>query len=146
MCGSLFDNATAVHEYDLIGEAPRLSEVVAHQDDLGAALFGGLDDVFDGGGRSRIEVGCRFIQKKDGRFRRECARECQSLLFAAGKGFCRLARTVREIDRGERQSSTLGRLRAAELKRKIDIRGDRTAKHHRSLEDHGLAAPDGIVH
>ena len=72
--------------------------------------------------------------------------ECQSLLFAAGKGFCRLVRTVREIDRGERQSSTLERLRATELKRKIDISGDRTAKHHRSLEDHGLAAPDGIVH
>ena len=134
-----------MHEYDLIGEAPRLSEVVAHQDDLCAALFGGLDDVFDGGGRSRIEVGCRFIQKKDSCPLRVLARVpiCCS---PPERDLPVIACTVREIDRGERRRRRSGDCVPRSLSAKIDIRGDRTAKHHRSLEDHGLAAPDGIVH
>ena len=79
------DDAAAMQQHDLAGEAPRLAEIVRRHHDLDAARGDGADDVLDRLGGGRIEARGRLVEKQHLRIPGERARQRQPLLLAAGQ-------------------------------------------------------------
>jgi hypothetical protein len=101
----LFDDAAAVDENDVLGEAARLAEVVGgHQD---ACTAGGdfADDAFHLAAAARIEAGGRLVEDQQFRLQRPGARQRHALLLAAGQQPCRALRQVGEADAVQRGSA-----------------------------------------
>ena len=63
-----------MQEHHLVGEPPRLAEVVGDEHDLGASVVGPLDQLLDRQRRGRIEIGGRLVEEQDVRIEAERAR------------------------------------------------------------------------
>ena len=64
----LLKNAPLVHEDNLIGKAPYLTNIVRCDNDLGAALADTQDNFFNRSARSWIEVCCWLVEEQNARF------------------------------------------------------------------------------
>ena len=80
----------ATHQQDdIAGKSACLAEIVRCHDDFDAGHGDRLHDLLNALGRCRIEAGGGLIKKQDLWVCRECSRQCQALLLAAGKSSCR---------------------------------------------------------
>ena len=57
-----FDEATLMHEDDVVGEAPGLAQIVGGHDDLGPGAVDLGDQRFDPPRRRRVEIGGRLVE------------------------------------------------------------------------------------
>src|SRR5262249_2931790 len=81
-CRPVLEQPALIQEDDLVGESPRLPEIVSGHDDLGAAEVDGRDYVLAGARRGRGEARRRLVKKQDLGRRRPGARQGQPLLLA----------------------------------------------------------------
>ncbi len=119
-----------MQEHHLVGEAPRLAEIVGDEDNLDALPVRRPDDALDHLHRGGIEADGRFVEEENLRVDREGAGERQTLLFAAGEQPRRLAGTVEEADTVEQRVAAIAAAAAVavgEAKDEIDVGGDRAA-------------------
>ena len=112
------DEPALVQEQHLVGEAPRLTQVVRHHHDLRAGRVHRRDDALDLVGRARIEARGRLVEEQHLGIERPRAREREALLLAAGE---HARRPV-----GEAPSPT----RASAARRAVSARRGRHAGEH----------------
>ena len=74
-----------MQKYDLAGQPARLTQIMGRHHDFDAALGHGLDDVFDGFRRGRIEARSGLVEEQQDGVAGERSRQRQSLLLAAGQ-------------------------------------------------------------
>ena len=131
-----------VEEQDLIGQAPRLAQIMGGHHDLGAGTMDRLYQLFDGAGGRGIQARRRLVEEQHLRLQRPGARQGQALLLAAGEHAGRLMRERAEAGAPQDLGDPLPPLASAEppqLEGEADISGCRAAQHDRALKDHGLA-------
>src|SRR5438270_1738056 len=104
-----FDEAAEIKEGGTIGAAAGLLHVVSDDDD-GVLLFQLPDQLFDFGGRDRVERGARLVHQNDLRFDREGTRDAKPLLLTAGKSVAADVQPVFDFvpERGGAQASLDG--------------------------------------
>jgi hypothetical protein len=95
----VLDNAAAMQELDLVGQPPRLAEIVRGHHDLGAGLPHRLHDRLDEARGGEVEAGGGLVEKEERRIERPGARERHALLLAARKPARGPRREAREADR-----------------------------------------------
>src|SRR5216683_3317486 len=130
---------------DLVGQPPRLAEIVRRHDDLGAGGMDRVDDLLDGPGRRRIEARRRLIEEEDLRTQRPGAGQRQALLLAAGEDARRSLRQLGQADPVERLGDPLAAdpaAKSAQGEGVIDIGTGRAAQEYRALEYHRLTLAD----
>src|SRR6516164_1593876 len=134
------DHASAMHEHDLAGEAPRLAEVMRRHHHLDPARSNDADDVLDRLGRGRVEARGRLVEQENLRLFGESARERQPLLLAAGELSRRPAAEAAEADDSDEfvdAGSAIRARHAGGRERITDVAGGAAAEHRRALEHDG---------
>src|SRR5687767_2870782 len=136
------DKPPAVHEQDLVAEAPRLAQVVGRHHDLGAARANLADDRLQLSRRTGIEVSGGLVEKQHFRAQRPRAGERELLLLAARKQPRRLMRTAFQphgLQDIVCAQLALAAAYARELETVHHVRERRAAQHDGPLKYHRLA-------
>src|SRR5438270_2908096 len=144
-----FDEAAEIKEGGTIGASAGLLHVVSDDDD-GVLLFQLPDQLFDFGGRDRVERGARLVHQNDLRLDREGARDAKPLLLTSGKSVAADVQPVFDFvpERGGAQASLDGFVDQSALRDSrdpqtvSDIVINRFRERIRFLENHPDTPPE----
>ena len=83
-CRAGLADSSTMHKDDVIGEPPRLPNIVGDEDGFRSGIANAFDGGFDNGRGRGVQIGGRLIEKQDLGVCGERACERQTLLFSPG--------------------------------------------------------------